>query len=100
MFRSAIDKLKQSFRRIREAITQRRQRRLAELAELQMREREALVRELAKKLDKAHADCEQNDKALTTIELSLKEIVFIEWNLKTWVRHFKEREIYQPSPQR
>ncbi len=100
MFRTAIDKLKQSFRGIKEAITQRRQRRLAKLVELETKEREALVKELAKKFDEAHADCEQNDKPLTTIELSLKEIVFIEWNLKAWVRHFQEREIYQPSPQR
>jgi len=98
MFRTAIDRLKRSFRRIREAARQRRQRRLAALAEKESREREALVNELAKKFDQAHADCEQNSKPLTTIELSLKEIIFIEWNLKTWVRHFKEREIYRASP--
>jgi hypothetical protein len=100
MFRTAIDKLQRMFKGIREAARQRRQRKLAELAEMEMTERKALVSELSKKFDEAHADCEQNDKALTTIELSLKEIIFIEWNLKTWSRHFKESEIYQPSPQR
>ena len=100
MFTTAIGKIKHLFKVIREAATRRRQRRLAELAEMEKRERKALVNELAKKFHEAHADCEQNDKAFTMIELSLKEIIFIEWNLKTWSRYFKEREIYQPAPER
>jgi len=99
MFRTAIDKIKQPFKRIWEAATQRRQRRRAELAELELRERKALVSELATKFAAAHAACEQNHKAFAVVDLSLKEIVFIESNLKTWVRHFKEREIYHLSPQ-
>jgi transposase len=99
MFRTAIDSLNRSFRTVRDAVREWRQRRLAALTEKESREREVLVNELAKKFDQAHADCEQNRKPFTTIELSLKEIIFIKWNLETWVRHFKERKIYRPSPQ-
>lgn len=95
-----IDKINQFLKRIRGTITQRRQKKAAEIAEMETREREALVKALAKKFAAAHADCEKNDKTFTVLELSLKEIMFIEWNLNTWTRYFEERQIYALSPQR
>ena len=94
-----IDTLNDWFRRIRKTVTQRREKKLAEIAELESREREALVALLAKKFADAHADCEQDDDQRTMVELSLKEVIFIEWNLKTWARHFKQRRVFQLSPQ-
>ncbi|HEU4341887.1 MAG TPA: hypothetical protein VFU31_09985 [Candidatus Binatia bacterium] len=95
-----MDKITQFLKRIRETITQRRQKKLAEIAAMEDREREALVRVLAKKFAAAHADCEKHAKTSTVLELSFKEIMFIEWNLNTWTRYFEERQIYTLSPQR
>ncbi len=94
-----IDIVKDWAKRIKKTVTQRRERKLAELAELESRERQALVSLLTKKFADAHADCEQDDEHRTMVELSLKEVIFIESNLKTWARHFRDRQIFQPSPQ-
>lgn len=94
-----IDTVKDWGRKIKKTFTQRRQKKLAEIAELESRERQALVALLAKKFADAHADCEQDDDQRTMVELSLKEVVFIEWNLKSWARHFRDRQIFQPSAQ-
>jgi len=99
MFRTWIKRIRNFLKQVSESARQRRQRRLAEIAAMEKRERKALVKELSKKFEDAHADCEQNDKTVTVIELSLKEIIFIEWDLKTWSRYFKESEIYEVSPQ-
>lgn len=82
------------------AARQRRKRKLAELVAMEKRERRALVERLASKFAEAHAECEQDDKAVTVVELSLKEITFIEWNLNTWSRHLKESEVYEAAPHR
>jgi hypothetical protein len=98
MLRTAIKKLKQLFKVIKEAGIQRHRKKLAQLAETEERERKALVNELTKKFAAAHADCEQNKKTFTKIELSVEEIIFVERDLETWSRYLKEHEIYQPSP--
>jgi hypothetical protein len=95
----SMDIVKDWAKRLKKTVTQRRERKLAEMAELESRERQALVSLLTKKFADAHADCEQDDDQRTMVELSLKEVVFIESNLKTWVRHFRDKQIFQPSPQ-
>jgi hypothetical protein len=96
MLKTAATKLKNLFRSIKEAGIQRHRRKLAQLAESEARERKAIVVGLMKKFAAARADCEQKDKASTKMELSVKEILFIESDLNTWNRYFKEREIYRP----
>jgi hypothetical protein len=95
-----IDKIKQLVKTITRAVTKRRQKKLAEVAEIERREREAIVKRLAIKFAEAHADCAQNNRNVTLVELSLKEILVIERDLETWARHFRERKIYERLPQR
>lgn len=99
MFKAWLRKFKSFLTGIREAVTERRQKRLAGTAAMERRERKALIQQLAKKLERAHIECEKNKKPLATIEFSLKEITFIEWNLNTWSRYLKESEIFEPSPE-
>lgn len=98
MSRTAINKLKRFFKVIKEAGTQRQRKKLAQLAEIEQRERKALVNELTKKFAVARAVCEQNHKTFTNVELSVKEINFIEGELAAWSRYFREHEIYRPLP--
>jgi hypothetical protein len=66
---------------------------------MEKRARKALVEDLIKKFAAAQARCEANDKSVAAIELSLKEITFIEWHLNTWSRELKESEIFELSPE-
>ena len=91
-----IDTIKDFAQTVSRAVKQRRQKKLAEIAEIERRERESLVKGLATKFAKAHADCEQNNKKMSLVELSLKEIMFIERDIQTWARHFRVRKIYEP----
>ena len=92
-----IDTIRQFAQKINRAVKQRRQKKLAEIAEIERKDREALVKGLATKFARAHADCEQNNKTASLVELSLKEIMFIERDIQTWARHFRVRKIYEPS---
>jgi hypothetical protein len=98
MFRTAIKKLTGLLKVIKEAGTHKRRKKLAQLAEIEERERKALVNELTKKFAAARAVCEQNRKTFTNVELSVKEINFIEGELAAWSRYFREHEIYRPLP--
>ena len=98
MLSTAIKKLKGLFKVIKEAGTQRQRKKLAQLAEIEERERKALVNELTKKFAAARAVCEQNRKTFTNVELSVKELNFIEGELAAWGRYFREHEIYRPLP--
>jgi len=98
MLRTAIKKLKRLFKLINEAGIQRHRKKLAQLAEIEETERKVLVDELTKKFAAAHAVCKQNNKTFASVELSVKEIIFVEGELATWSRYFREREIYQPRP--
>ena len=98
MFETAIKNVRYFFHAIKDAALQRRRRKLAQQAEMDERERQALVTELRKKFAAAHADCQVKKKTFTTIEFSLKEIVFVEGYLESWSRHFREREIYRLRP--
>jgi hypothetical protein len=100
MFGTLINKIKLFLKEVRQTATQRRQKKLAEIAGIEKRERKALVEGLTKKLQEAHADCEQNHKAVTMVELSFKEIIYIEEDLRTWTRYLRESEIYKAPPQR
>ena len=95
MLKTAIKKIRHLITVLKEAGIQRRRKKLAQTAEIKARERKALVNELKYKFAAAHADCEEKKKSFTTIEFSLKEIVFIEKDLESWNRYFKEREIYR-----
>src|SRR5215475_10149095 len=97
MLRTAIKKLKRLFKLINEAGIQRHRKKLAQLAEIEETERKVLVDdELTKKFAAAHAVCKRNNKTFASVELSVKEIIFVEGELATWSRYFREREIYQP----
>src|SRR5262249_29591896 len=96
MLKTATRKLKHLFRSIKKAGIQRHRRKLAQLAEIEAREQKAIVDGLTKKFATARAGCEQNDKDSANMELSVREILFIESDLKTWNRYFKDQEIYQP----
>ncbi len=96
MLTTAVKTLKHWFNAIKEARRDKQRKIIAERAEIEERERKALVKELTKKFALAHADCEQNNKPFTNVELSVKEISFIEGELGTWNRYFKEHEIYKP----
>jgi hypothetical protein len=100
MLARAINKVKHWVVEIKAARHQRRQEKLAQLAELEERERKALVTELTKKLSAAHVDCEQNKKRFANVELTVKEIAFVQGYLKTWSRYLKDHEIYKPLAQR
>ena len=97
MLQTALRKLQQLFRSIKEAGIQRQRRKLAQLAEIEARERKVIVDGLTKKFAAARAGCQQQDKASTNMELSIKEILFIEGDLRTWNRYFKEQDIYRPQ---
>jgi len=100
MFAAMGNKLRGFFKNIGTVVTQRRERKLAKLAELEKRERKAVVEALARKLEEAHAECEQEGKTSAVLVVSLKEIIFMERNLYAWIRHFKESEIYAASPEK
>ena len=99
MFGAFARKLKTLFTAVGKAARQRGEKKLAAAAEMERRERKALVQALAKKLEAARADCEQKDQTAIAVVLSVKEIQFIEWNLNAWARHLKASEIYMASPQ-
>jgi hypothetical protein len=88
------DKLKNFFKSLGNVVTQRRERKLAKLAELEKRERKAIVEALAQKLEDAHSECEQEEKTSAVLVFSLKEIIFMERNVYAWTRYFKESQIY------
>jgi len=96
MLEIAAARIKQLLRSIKEAGIQRRRRKLARLAEIEAKQRKAIVEGLTKKFTAARADCEHDDKTSIKIEFSIEEIIFIEGDLKTWNRYYKEREIYRP----
>jgi hypothetical protein len=88
------DKLKHFFKSLGSVVKERRERKLAKLAELEKRERKAIVEALAQKLEDAHAECEQEGKTSAVLVFSLKEIIFMERNVYAWTRYFKESQIY------
>jgi|GEM_PF-2658852 len=98
MLGTAGKKIRRWFKEIKQARHQRQREKLAKLAEIEEKERKALVIELTKKLSAAHVYCKQNKKTVASIELSAKEILFLEGCLKTWSRYFKEHKIYKPVP--
>jgi hypothetical protein len=100
MFAGVGKKLRQFFKNMGDVVKQRRYKKLVKLAELEKRERKAIVEALARKLEEAHAECEQDGKTSVVLVVSLKEIIFMERNLRAWIRHFRESEIYTASPQR
>ncbi len=100
MFAAMGNKLRQFFRSLGDVVKERREKKLARLAEVEKRERKAIVEALARKLEEAHTECEQEGKTNVVLVMSLKEIVFMEGNLSAWIRHFKESEIYAASPKR
>lgn len=100
MFAAMGNKLRNFFKNVGRVVKQRRKRKLAKLAELEKRERKAVVEALARKLEEAHAECEQEGKTSAVLVISLKEIIFMERNLYAWIRHFKESEIYAASRER
>jgi hypothetical protein len=100
MFAAVGKKLKEFLKSIGAVVTERREKKLAKLAELEKRERKAIVEALARKLEEAHAECDEEGKTSVVLVVSLKEIIFMERNLRAWIRHFKESEIYTASPQR
>jgi hypothetical protein len=100
MFAAMGNKLRKFFKNVGNVVKQRRKKKFAKLAELEKRERKAVVEALARKLEEAHAECEQEGKTSVVLVISLKEIIFMERNLYAWIRHFKESEIYAASPER
>jgi hypothetical protein len=100
MFRTFARKVQRAFRRLSDAFSQRRAKKLARIAEVEKRERKVIVSTLAKKLEAARAECEEQGRKYIELELSVKEIIFIEWNLSAWTRHFKESEIFEAPPRR
>ena len=94
MFAAVAQRLKNFFNNIGNAFKQRREGKLAKLAELEKRERKAIVETLVQKLEDAHAECEQEGKSSAVLVVSLKEIIFLERNVYAWMRHFKESQIY------
>lgn len=100
MFAATGNKLRQFFQSLGELVKQRREKKLARLAEVEKRERKTIVEALARKLEEAHTECEEGGKTSVVLVMSLKEIIFMEGNLNAWIRHFKESEIYAASPKR
>lgn len=100
MLETFREKLRYLVRDATRAVERRRLKKYAEIEKIERQERKALVEGLAKKIDAARADCERGRKDSAVIELSVKEITFIEWNLKAWVRTIRESEIFEVSPQR
>jgi hypothetical protein len=100
MFAAVGDKLKKFFKTVGNVVKQRRERKLAKLAELEKRERKAIVEALVQKLEDAHAECEQEGKTSAVLVVSLKEIIFMERNVYAWMRHYKESQIYAAPKRR
>jgi hypothetical protein len=100
MFAAVGNKLRQFFKSIGVVVKQRREKKLAKLAELEKKERKAIVEALARKLEEAHSECEQEGKTSAVLVISLKEIIFMERDLRAWIRHFRESGIYAASPER
>lgn len=94
MFAAFGQRLKNLFNDVGNVFKQRRERKLAKLAEVEKRERKFIVEALAQKLEDAHAECEQEGKSSAVLVFSLKEIIFLERNVYAWMRHFKESQIY------
>ena len=97
MFEKLRSKVTSLFRTVADVAKQRRERKRAVAAEMERRERTALVQALVIKLEAARVECEQKKKSATAVVLSVKEIQFIEWNLAAWERHIKTSEIYAAS---
>jgi hypothetical protein len=100
MFAAMGNKLTQFFKSLGEVVKQRREKKLARLAAVEKRERKAIVEALARKLEEAHSECEQEGQTSVVLVLSLKEIVFMKGNLDAWIRHFRESEIFAAPPKR
>jgi hypothetical protein len=100
MFRTFARKVQRAWHKLGDTFSQRRAKKLAKIAELEKRERRAVVSTLVKKLEAARAECEEQGRRHIDIELSVKEIMFIEWNLTAWTRHFKESQIFEPAAHR
>jgi hypothetical protein len=100
MFAAVGHRLKEFFKSIGSVVKHRRQRKLAKLAELEKRERKAIVEALAQKLEDAHAECEQEGKTSAVLVFSLKEIIFMERNVYAWMRHYKDSQIYAAAVKR
>jgi hypothetical protein len=100
MFEAVGQKLRKFFKTIGYAVKQRREKKLAKLAELEKRERKAIVESLVQKLEDARAECEQEGKTSAVLVVSLKEIIFMEGNVYAWMRHFKESQIYAAPAKR
>ena len=97
MFDRLISKVTSFFASLTNVAQQRRKRKAAAAAEMERRERNALIQALVNKLEAARVECEQKNKTATAVVLSVKEIQFIEWNLAAWERHIKTSEIYAAS---
>lgn len=100
MFAGVGQQLKKFFKNLGNVVTRRRERKLAKLAELEKRERKAIVEALVQKLEDAHAECEQEGKSSAVLVVSLKEIIFLERNVYAWMRHFKQSQIYAAPARR
>ena len=100
MLAGVCDKIKKFFQTLGYVVLRPRERKLAKLAELEKRERKAVVEALAQKLEDAHAECEQEGKTSAVLVFSLKEIIFMERNVYAWTRYFKESQIYAAPAQR
>lgn len=100
MFAGFGQRLKNFFENLGTVVKRRRERKLAQLAELEKRERKAIVETLFQKLEDAHTECEQEGKSSAVLVVSLKEIIFLERNVYAWMRHFKESQIYAPPAKR
>jgi hypothetical protein len=100
MFAGVGQQLKDFFKNLGGLVKRRRARKLAKLAELEKRERKAIVESLVQKLEDAHAECEHEGKSSAVLVVSLKEIIFLERNVYAWMRHFKESQIYAPPAKR
>lgn len=97
MFDRLISKVTSFFTALTNVAQHRRERKAAAAAEMERRERKALIEALVDKLEAARVECEQKKKTATAVVLSVKEIQFIEWNLAAWERHIKTSEIYASS---
>ncbi len=98
MFERLTKKLKALVEKVTDFATERRQRRLVKIAELEKKELKTIVEGLTKKITEAKTACEQNQQTFAILELTVKEILFIERNLSTWSRYFKESAIYEARP--
>ena len=94
MFERLLEKVSSLFRTVTDVTRNRRERKAAAAAEMERRERKALIQALVKKLEAARLECEQKNHTAVSVVLSLNEIQFIEWNLAAWERHIKTSEIY------